>query len=196
MGTGGGELLAKLSSAMPPQTIATEEWSANVPVAKKRLNPYRIEVVHCRSAQLPFKDGAFDLVLDRHEDLDPREVARVLSPGGKIITQQVGRNNWKELWNYFPRTPGLYDHLELYAEGFQQAGLNVLTNLSHDYKVAYGILGDFVYMLALTPWTIPGFSLERDIDSIISLDRDCRTENGLELTECRTLLIAQKPRAT
>jgi len=72
--------------------------------------------------------------------------------------------------------------------------LKILTNLSHDCKVAFGILGDFVFMLAVTPWTVPGFSLERDVDSLMELDRECRTENGLELTESRYLLIAEKPK--
>jgi hypothetical protein len=34
--------------------------------------------------------------------------------------------------------------------------------------------------------------LERDIDALLSLYGGCRTENGLELTESRYLLIAEK----
>jgi hypothetical protein len=49
-------------------------------------------------------------------------------------------------------------------------------------------------MLAVTPWTVPGFSLEGDIASLLSLDKECHTENGLELTESRFLLIAEKPK--
>ena len=194
MGTGGGEFLAKVSATLPDRVVATEEWRVNVPVAKKRLTPFGFEVVECRSVELPFKDATFDLVLNRHEELRPSEAARVLSPGGKVITQQVGRDDWKELRKHFPRKTDFGDLQGQYATGFQAAGLKILTNLSHDGKVAFGTLGDFVFMLAVTPWTVPNFSLQRDIDSLMELERECRTENGLELTESRFLLIAEKPK--
>jgi len=173
--------------------VATEEWTVNVPVAKKRLAKLGYQVVNCQSVELPFKDASFDLVLNRHEDLDPGEVARVLPPERKVITQQVGRENWKELRRFFPRMADAGDHRGRYAQGFQTARLKVVTNLEHDCKVAYGILGDFVFMLAVTPWTIPDFSLDRDIDALLSLDKEYRTKHGLELTESRFLLIAEKP---
>jgi SAM-dependent methyltransferase len=194
MGTGGGEFLGKVSARLPDRVVATEEWRVNVPVAKKRLSRFGFEVVECRSVELPFKDAGFDLVLNRHEELAPSEVARVLSPGGRVITQQVGRDNWKELRRHLPRTSDPGDHREQYAKGFRAAGLKILTNLSHDCKVAFGVLGDFVFMLAVTPWTVASFSLEKDIDSLMELERECRTENGLELTESRFLLIAEKPK--
>jgi hypothetical protein len=86
------------------------------------------------------------------------------------------------------------DHRGRYAQEFQAAGLRMITDLGHDCKVAFGILGDLVFMLAVTPWTIPGFSLDRDIDALLALEEECRTENGLELTESRFLLIAEKPK--
>jgi SAM-dependent methyltransferase len=194
MGTGGGEFLAEVSASLNGQVVATEEWKVNVPVAKKRLGKFGFEVVECRSVQLPFKDASFDLVLNRQEDLDPSEVARIVSPGGRVITQQVGRDNWKELRRFFPRMTDPGDHRGQYAQGFQDAGLKIVTNLSHDYKVGYRTLGDFVFMLAVTPWTVPEFSLERDIDSLISLDEEYHTTNGLELTLSRFLIIANKPK--
>ena len=195
MGTGGGEFLAEVSPSLHGQVVATEEWKVNVPVAKNRLAKFGFEVVECRSVQLPFKDISFDLVLNRHEELEPSEVARILSPGGRFVTQQVGRDNWKELRSFFPRMTDPGDHRGEYAQGFQDAGLKIVTNLSHNYKLAYRTLGDFVFMLAVTPWTVPGFSLERDIDSLISLDKEYHTANGLELTQSRFLIIADKPKS-
>jgi SAM-dependent methyltransferase len=194
IGTGGGEFLAEVSASLPDRVIATEERGVNVPVAKKRLAKFGIEVIECRCIQLPLKNSGFDLVLNRHEDLEPSEVARVLSPGGRVITQQVGRDNWKELRNHFPRMTDFGDLRGKYATGLQGAGLRLINNLSYDYKVAYKNFGDFVFMLAVTPWTIPKFNLENDIDSLLSLEKECRTENGLELTESRFLLIADKPK--
>jgi SAM-dependent methyltransferase len=194
MGTGGGEFLAEISADLPADTVATEEWKVNVPVARSNLAKFGIEVAHCRSVQLPFKEEGFDLVINRHEELDPREVARVIRSGGKIITQQIDRNNWKELRAYFSRVGEFGNHRIRYAEQFEAERMEVIVNKSHDYRVAYRDLGDFVFMLAVTPWTIPGFSLERDIDSLLAMDHECRTKNGLELTESRYLLIARKPK--
>ena len=36
---------------------------------------------------MPWGDGEFDLVMNRHESYDLAEVARVLSPGGLFLTQ-------------------------------------------------------------------------------------------------------------
>jgi SAM-dependent methyltransferase len=193
MGTGGGEFLAKVRASLPDRTVATEEWKINVPVAKERLTPLGVDVVECRSRQLPFNDATFDLVLNRHEDLEPAEIARVMSQRGHVITQQVGKNDWKEVRKYFPRMTDFGDHRGEYAHGFEAAGLKLTTNLQHDFKVAYATLGDFVYMLAVTPWTVPGFDLEHDIDSLLSLDAECHTKDGLVLTESRFLLVAEKP---
>ena len=193
MGTGGGEFLSEVSPSLPASTVATEEWSVNVPVAKRNLTKVGIETIHCRSVQLPFNAGSFDLVINRHEDLEPSEVARVIRSGGRVITQQVDRDNWKELRAYFSNVTDFGDHRKRYAEGFEAEGMKILLNQNHNYKVAYRELGDLVFMLAVTPWTIPGFSLERDIDPLLALDRDCRTKNGLELTQSRYILIAQKP---
>jgi len=145
MRTGGGEFLAGISSSLPERAVATEEWPVNVPLAKRRLARVGIETVHCRSVQLPFKDQGFDLVINRHEELEPREVARVVGPRGKIITQQVGRDNWRELRTYFPDMTDFGDHRKRHAEGFEAEGLRITANLSHDYRVANGELGDFLH---------------------------------------------------
>ena len=80
MGTGGGERFSKICRGYAGLAVATEEWPPNVPVASARLSVMDAQVVHASSLHLPFNEGAFDLVLNRHEELDPAEVARVLSP--------------------------------------------------------------------------------------------------------------------
>src|SRR5439155_23454313 len=97
IGTGAGELFAGLCNGYRGRAVASEPWNVNAPIAKRRLSPLGIEVVHCASLHLPFQDGVFDLVIDRHEEMDPDEVHRVLEPGGLVLTQQVGRNEWTEL---------------------------------------------------------------------------------------------------
>jgi len=191
LGTGGGEVLAGLRPDLPARVAATEEWHVNVPVAYRRLTPLGVCVVWCSWPALPFADATFDLVLDRHEALEPTEVARVLRPGGYVLTQQVNGENWRELRAHFPRKLD-YSHIyDEYAAGFEAAGLTV-TRQHHQYRVAYRSLGDVVYLLALMPWLIPDFDLERDLDALLALEADCATDQGIVLTESRFLITAAK----
>jgi SAM-dependent methyltransferase len=193
LGTGGGEFVARIRDNLPTRTVVTEEWEVNAPVARARLAPLGVHVVRCRSLPLPFADETFDLVFDRHEELEPAEVARVLPPGGSVVTQQVGRTNWQELQPHFPRMTDFGDIRGEYGRGFAAAGLIVVRSEAHDYRVAYESLGDIVFMLHVTPWTIPDFDVERDIDALLALEERCTTSDGLVMTWSRFLLIADKP---
>ncbi|MFF2622515.1 ubiquinone biosynthesis protein [Oerskovia jenensis] len=93
LGTGGGEAFGSLAP-LPEGSAATEGWPPNVPVARRRLEPLGVDVRQVGSSKgeglmLPFLDGRFAVVLDRHEEFEPSEVLRVLEPGGVFITQQV-----------------------------------------------------------------------------------------------------------
>jgi SAM-dependent methyltransferase len=193
MGTGGGEQLSELRSNLPERVVATEEWATNVPVASRRLEPLGVNVVRCRSMDLPFATASFDIVLNRHEELAPPEVARVLRPGGCIVTQQVGREDWRELREFFPRMTDAGDVQKSYARGFEAAGLILDRNTPHDSRVSFGSVGDVVYMLLVSPWVIPDFSLERDLDALIALEDRHSRGYGVVLTESRFLLVATKP---
>jgi hypothetical protein len=143
------------------------------------------------------------LVADRHEELEPAEIARVLRPGGAVVTQQIGPENWCELQRYFggatagnrgeSRLTHFGDIRGQYTLGFESAGLRVGRSEQHDYKVAYASLSDFVFMLLITPWTIPDLDVGCDLDLLLALEDDYSTEDGLVLTWSRFLIIAEKP---
>ena len=60
-----------------------------MPVAQSNLAPYGGRVVE--SALLPFRAGAFDLVVSRHPvRTDWPAIARVLRDGGVYLSQQIG----------------------------------------------------------------------------------------------------------
>lgn len=191
LGTGGGEFLSRIRRALPPRMIGTEEWKVNAPIANRRLKGLDVDTVRCRSLRLPFAPSTFDLVIDRHEELDPAEVARVLSTGGHVVTQQIG-DHWKELKRFFPRISDFTNIYPDYVRGFQQGGLKILRNSQHSFRVAYRGLGELIYLLCVAPWEIPGFSLEKDLDALLSLESEQMTPEGLNLTDSRFLIIAQK----
>ena len=192
MGTGGGEVLSRVTRGTSATIVATEEWSINAPVARARLAPLGIGVIRSRSVQLPFSDATFDLVLNRHEELDPGEIDRVLRPGGGVVTQQVGHDTWPELTAFFPRRTRFPNHFDAYRRGFEVADMAVSAT-RHSRRVAYRTLGDLVFMLMVSPWTIPDFDPAHDIDALLRLERECADNSGVVLTETCYLIVAQKP---
>jgi len=191
LGTGGGELLAALRRALRGRVVATEEWVVNAPVAFRRLSALGVHVVRARSSRLPFRDHSFDLVIDRHEEFDPGDVDRVLSPGGRFLSQQVGRHNWQELRRRLPRMTDWGDLRSAYVQEFRTRGFEVESR-EHEFQVAYPSLGEFAFMLCVAPWEIPDFHVERDLDALLAFESDCATSEGLVVTECRYLIDARK----
>ncbi|GMA25975.1 methyltransferase type 11 [Luteimicrobium album] len=125
--TGGGEVLARL--APPAGSVAVEDWPANVPIATRRLRPLGVEVRGRVDGKLPLDDASTDVVLNRHGDLDLAETARVLRPGGTLLTQQVGVGNETELNQSFgvlaaPMPQAVADVADLTARA-RDAGLVV-----------------------------------------------------------------------
>ena len=93
MGTGGGEYLSLLQP-LPQKTYATESYEPNIPIAKKRLEPLGVKVCAIiGDDDLPFNNNQFDLIINKHESYNPKEVLRILKPNCQFITQQVGEVN-------------------------------------------------------------------------------------------------------
>ena len=142
---------------------------------------------------LPFHDACFDLVLNRHDELDPANVARILSPGGSFLTQQVGHDNWQELRAFFLRQTDFDLKFDRYQKGFLAAGLAIERAETHDTPVACRSLGDLVYLLTATPWTVPGSDLEADLNTLLALEQALYKDDHIVLTNSRYIIEAHKP---
>lgn len=90
MGTGGGEFLLTLGHPYENTSI-TEGWEPNINLCKETLEPLGIRVKQVFDDNLlPFEDQTFDVIINRHESYNLKEVRRVLKKEGIFITQQVG----------------------------------------------------------------------------------------------------------
>jgi SAM-dependent methyltransferase len=193
MGTGGGERFGDVLTGFRGTAIATEEWHVNAPIAAARLRPLGADVVRCQSIRLPFDDATFDLVLNRHEDLDPQDVARVLQPGGRVLTQQAW-NIWREIGRFILRRVFLATLFEDYRDGFAAAGFQIIDARAREWPAAYSTLGDLVYMLCIAPWEIPDFDpLGADLEALLGLEAALSTPEGLVLTNGSFIIEALKP---
>ena len=85
------------------------------------------------------------------------------------------------------------DLFHTYRDGFREAGLRLIDAREHDQRVAYRSLGDIVYMLTISPWEVPDFDLERDIDALLALESFYRQDEGVVLTHGNFVIEAEKP---
>lgn len=198
MGTGGGEYLSSLQP-LPKRTCATEGYQPNIPLARKRLEPLKAEVVEVKEdLLLPFKDNSFELIINRHESYSSKEVYRILKPGGQFITQQVGAKNDLELNHLldsdFSEETLDYSHWDLaYAKKeLVEEGLKIITAKEAFPKTRIFDVGAVVYYLKAVPWQMPGFSVEKYLPKLKELHKKIEEEGYLEITSHRFLCKCQK----
>lgn len=173
--TGGGEWLSALPYR-PPRTVATEGWEPNAELAEALLRPLGITVVRTEAppdnvgqvpgetrGRLPLPAGSFALVTNRHGAFVAAEVARVLTPAGVFVTQQVGGNYdafYHALELSRPLRIGPPWNLSLASEQIEAAGLHVTDSGEATAVTTFRDVGALAWYLKAIPWTVEGFSIE------------------------------------
>lgn len=197
IGTGGGERLSDFRP-LPVDTHATEGWAPNIPVARARLEPLGVTVhaVEENTDSLPFADSTFDLVVNRHTSYDPAEVFRVLKPGGRFITQQVGSRNNLGL-NELLEADGVFDvsswTLERAVQEASDVGFRVITQSEAFPAARFYDIGAVVFYLNAISWQIAGFSVEAFRGKLFEIHLLIESQGWLEIGEHRFLIEAQRP---
>ena len=202
MGTGGGEQLIRLVKALRsralacPALVATEGWPPNVPVATANLASYGIPVrVHDADTgeRMPFGDESFALVLNRHEAYSPAEVHRVLRPGGRFLTQQVGSLYARETADWFGRRSRPEWTRERASTALQDAALTVAAADDFVGVYRFDTVTTLLRYLALVPWDLPeGFTVAGHLPALSALHRAAETGTPIELTLHRWYLRARR----
>lgn len=173
MGTGGGERLLKLRPTWPARVAATEEYPPNFKLATERLAPLGVTVIDApltRMGSMPFADGEFDLVLNRHSGFNSREVARILAPGGVFLTQQIDGHWARDLEAIFGVQPQWPDATQANSIAWlTAAGLKIVTAEEWWGELAFSDVGSIVYYLRAVPWLVPGFAVETHLAGLLEL---------------------------
>lgn len=189
--TGGGEVLATVPQP-PPVLVAVEAWRPNVAVAAGNLRPLGAAVVEAADA-LPFRDGVFDLVVSRHPVRTPwDEVARVLRPGGRFLSQQIGSGTNRELSEAMlgPLPPPGPQHFEKLAA---DAGLTVVDLRAERLRVEFFDVAAVAYFLRKVVWTVPGFTIDRFRPRLREVHDRIGREGAFVSYSRRVLVEAVKP---
>jgi len=163
MGTGGGEFLCSLSN-LPKNVCATEGYEPNIPIAEKRLKEKNILLKPIKNdSEIPFDDEYFDIVINRHESYEIKEIKRVLKKGGLFITQQVGSLNGIDINMAFETK--MPDYVEWCLikniEMFKNAGMEIVEYDEKIGKMKFNDIGAIVYYLKCIPWQVKDFSIDR-----------------------------------
>ena len=193
--TGGGEFLLSLNHPYE-NTAAMENYPPNVELCKEVLLPLGVDF---RSGdgkgKLPFDDGSFDMVIDRHGDFNAEEIDRVLKPGGIFITQQVGAENDRELVTLLcgeTEMPFPEQYLTLSSRKFEEAGFQILRGEEYFGPIRFFDVGALVWFARIIQWEFPDFSVDTHLENLLRAQRILEEHGSINGSIHRFLLVARK----
>ncbi len=194
---GGGEMLARLPR-LPPFMVATEGFAPNLAVAARRLRPRGAHVIgaHDDRPALPFAADSFDLVTSRHPvQTWWTEIARVLRPGGRFFSQQVGPHSLRSLSELLmgPLPPSSRRDPHRARRAAEAAGLRVDDIREARLRTVFDDVGAVVYFLHLVIWIVPGFTVDRYRVELRALHDQIQREGPFVTYATRFLIEATKP---
>lgn len=198
IGTGGGELFSSLGP-YPQCTAATEAYPPSVGLAGARLHSLGVQVVQTEMEvqfALPFAAAAFDLVVNRHAGYSPLELYRVLQPGGRFLTQQVGGRNQFRLNELLQEEPDFvysYWTLDYAVQELRDAGFRILDAREAFPQVRFYDIGAVVFYLKVIDWQVPGFNPQLHREKLLRIDRIIQDQGCLLTSEHRFIIEAQTP---
>jgi SAM-dependent methyltransferase len=190
--TGDGRFVAQVHAEqpLPAGSVATEGYAPNVPIAAARLHPLGIPVVQTDfgvveaggAETMPFRDAAFDLVLNRHGWFDAAEFRRVLQPGGRLVTQQVGSKTNLDLHRALgsTRADAGWDLARARRE-LEAAGFAIEVAEEAFPITRYADAGAVAYYLKAIAWEIPDFDVDRYAEPLLALHRRIEREGHLDV---------------
>ena len=192
--TGGGEFLMSLGHPYE-NTAASEGYAPNIELCQKTLIPLGIDFRPGSVSDLPFEDGSFDMIIDRHGDLNPGEFYRLLKPGGLFITQQVGAENDREfvklLCGDVPM-PFPEQYLEKAKKAFTHAGFEILKGEERYRPYDFYDVGALVWFARIIQWEFPDFSVDTHLENLLKAQKALEESGVLRTHTHRFFLIAKK----
>lgn len=199
VGTGGGERFMALAADygygvgvdIAPQMIR------DAATIRRASGSERPAFAVMAAESLGFAAASFDLVLNRHSDVQVPEVVRVLRPGGVFITQQVGARNTANICQALGCGPGGQYAAEPDQDGaalaaqFSQAGCTVVARAEYDVPYCFCDVESFVFWLKAIPMP-EDFAMARHWEQVARLITTDSTPRGIMTNEHRELLIIRK----
>ena len=194
MGTGGGEIFSSFAP-FPLHAVATEGYKPNYAVARKRLAPLKVKVIKFSNSltrKMPFKNEEFDLVLNRHDAFNSKEIFRILKSNGTFLTQQVERSNLKDLMKIFKTKPKWDNSFDSTKRSLIEAGFTIQISKEWKGQTEFRDVGAIAYFLKNSPWIVEGFSVKKHLRYLKKLQRRRDRNERLIFREARFVILAKK----
>ena len=123
---------------LPPITYSVE---LNPTKSKRNLRRERCQSNNFYfTGKMPFKDEKLDVVVNELSNYDKFEMYRILKPGGYLVVDQLGSDNYKEIINMF--IP-----FKLKGQWNKEACQSTLTEIGFDIVDSYEDVGHIVFIL-------------------------------------------------
>ena len=194
--TGGGEFLLSLGHPHA-LTAATEAYPPNAALCRQTLLPLGIDFRAADGGgRLPFADASFDLILNRHGDFNAADIHRLLKPGGRFITQQVGAQNDRELVELLLGDiplPFPEQTLAIAADKFARAGFTLEAAQEHAGVIRFTDVGALVWFARIIEWEFPAFSVMACRPQLERAQALIERQGHIAGRTHRFFLIAKKP---
>ena len=196
IGTGGGEFLLSLNHPYF-NTSVTEGYEQNYQLCLKKLSPLGVKVFNYKGDEKlnEITDNCYDIVINRHESYDEKELYRILKPNGIFITQQVGAFNNNDLACFFDE-----NHQNQFPEMTFDDSIKRLVNNNFDivYSEEYYPLlkfydlGAIAYFAKIIEWEFINFNVEDNIEKFMILQDELSYKGYIESKEHRFIIVARK----
>ena len=151
--------------------------------------------------KLPYEDGFFDLIINRHESYSVSEVYRILKTGALFVTQQVGGRNDIGL-NKLLGAPVGASHewgdwdidwgLGTQSKELEEGGFKVLEGNECFPVSRFFDIGAVVYYLKVIPWQIPDFTVDKYRDALRRLHGTILKEGYVDVASHRFIIVSKK----
>lgn len=196
IGTGGGEFLLTLNHPYINTTI-TEGYKPNYLLCKEKLEPLGIKVYNYIGDEnfKEIEDNTFDIVINRHESYNEKELYRILKPNGIFITQQVGAFNNNQLSKFFNENQEI-QFIELTLEKsikrLQDNNFDIIYSNEYYPILKFYDLGAIAYFAKIIEWEFVDFSVEKYIDKFMILQKEIKEKGYIASKEHRFMIVCKK----
>ena len=196
IGTGGGEFLLTLNHPYINTTI-TEGYKPNYLLCKEKLEPLGIKVYNYIGDEnfKEIEDNTFDIVINRHESYNEKELYRILKPNGIFITQQVGAFNNNQLSKFFNENQEI-QFIELTLEKsikrLQDNNFDIIYSNEYYPILKFFDLGAIAYFAKIIEWEFIDFSVEKYIDKFMILQEELKEKGYIASKEHRFMIVCKK----
>ena len=184
----GGEYVSSFEK-LPPITYTVE---AQYEKAEERLAKRNVKVTRLTDeGKLPFKDERLDVVVNELTNFDKYDLYRVVKPGGYILVNQLGSDNYQELINVFLpfKLHGHWD-LESGSKSLSEIGLEIVDGVEEHGYVRFNSLTSFIHFMKQI--TRVDVTQDRFMNFYGQVLKQIKEKSYFELTTHRFMVVARK----